>query len=398
MAGFGGWKGNELGAPREILSRADVLEIARDLDYSKGRILDLAESKPWISRISRQAVEERTGAAPRVYRTVMVPEGASIERERVANATMNPVAAVKLSLELPGIVYRPGQVEIREPWILRYEIRPENVIAYVPALIDLAQKAFPDGQLRAMRFKTQRGSSMSVEDAFLEVLERGEDEILAEVSGIRPEILNFGSRHEAIFAQDVLTGRFRSGRVMMEEYKRDMMMAFPDPEEAAREYDRLAAAVRGFFGMESGGSLGSAGQFEVGWYPDRGGRRLAVLDRRTGAELSAVVGKEALAARFSEHLYGGLGSCILEEAGLVGFILRIDVPERWQGQGIGTDLLEEGLRQLKAVGVSAVLLDVYSRYGRHEDLVRFYERHGFVEVPGCAARSAAPAFIMRAAI
>ncbi len=398
MAGFGGWKGNELGAPRETLSRADVLEIARDLDYSKGRILDLAESKPWISRISTEAVEERAGAAPRVYRTVMVPEGASIERERVANTTLNPVAAVKLSLELPGVVYRPGKVEIREPWILRYEIRSENVIAYVPALIELAQKAFPDGQLRAMKFKTQRGASTSVEDTFLEVLERGEEEILAGVSGIRPEILNFGSRHEAIFAQDVLTGRFRGGRATVDEYRREMMMAFPDPEEAAREYDRLAAAVRGFFGMESGSSLGAAGQFEVGWYPDRGGRRLAVLDRRTGAELSAVVGKEALAARFTEHLYGGLGSCILREGSLVGFILRVDVPERWQGQGIGSDLLEEGLRQMKEAGVSAVFLDVYSKYGRHEDLVRFYERHGFVEVPGCATHSAAPAFIMRVAL
>ncbi len=176
------------------------------------------------------------------------------------------------------------------------------------------------------------------------------------------------------------------------------MMAFPDPEHAAREYDRQAASIRGFFCMESGGSLaGSIGRLDVEWYPDRVGKKLVIVHRQTGSELSAVVGKEALAARFGESLYGNLASCILGEAGLVGFIHRIEVPDRWQGQGIGTDLLQEAMREMRDRGVGAVLLDAFPKHkGKGEDLVRFYERHGFVEVPGCGSNPVAPALIMRA--
>jgi hypothetical protein len=145
--------------------KADVLRIARDLDHSKGRILETLERIPELTSASRDLLEQMHGTSIRAFRTLMVPERESVEPEGIVSATLNPLAAVRLAAELPGVRFTSEKVVVRNPTILRYDLPLDRVLAFMPAVIELAAQSWGE-ELETMRFRGVTGPT-TVAQVFL---------------------------------------------------------------------------------------------------------------------------------------------------------------------------------------------------------------------------------------
>jgi len=384
------------------LSEADVLEIARDLDYSKGRLLRLVARKPWLREASRELLEEMFGPSIVVFRTVMLERGEKAAAEGQVSATINPAAAVRVALDTAAVRFTPRGTEIREPVIFRYEIRPERVIAFVPLLVELADSQHGSSVLDSLEFRDARGGTTTVGAVFREVSSRREDEVLADVSGLGREALGLPSRPDASFALDVVEGRFEGGARRVAEERRDFCVVFDDPVEGAREFDRMAEEIRAFFYGGRGAELGAAGPgaLRVRVWEDRGFHLLKIVHAPSAGCLEAKWGPAgAMAERMGAGVYRNLSECMRAAGGDVGYIGLVSVPGRWQGQGVGSEMMRAALGAMASRGVVEVFLDALPMGTATVDqVVSFYERHGFVHSPACDDLVGTRSHIMRARI
>lgn len=67
------------------------------------------------------------------------------------------------------------------------------------------------------------------------------------------------------------------------------------------------------------------------------------------------------------------------EGKLVGYIRNIRVVGEMRGRGLGGQMLDAAVEAMRHAGVRRVFLHATPERGKSEDLVRFYERHGFAE-------------------
>jgi ribosomal protein S18 acetylase RimI-like enzyme len=106
---------------------------------------------------------------------------------------------------------------------------------------------------------------------------------------------------------------------------------------------------------------------------------------------------EDMAASFERIMLQKLAGQVRHAGAGAGYIQKISVPAWWQGQGIGSSLLTEALRVMEKSGIHEVYLDAYPVESRRfDDLVCFYERHGFRTAPECADDHYPEPFIMKA--
>lgn len=384
------------------LSQADALEIARDLDYSKGRILKLVGRKPWLREASQALLEEMFGPSAVVFRTLMLQRGEKPAAEGRVSATINPAAAVRVALDTAAVRFTSRGTEIREPVIFRYEIQPERVLAFVPLLIELLDSQHGSGALDSLEFQDARGGPTTVGAVLREVSSRREDEVLVDVSGLEARALELPSRPTASFALDVVEGRFAGGAQRVAEERRDFCVVFDDPVEGAREFERMADEIRTFFYGGRGPALGTSGSrtLNVRAWEEKGFRMLKIVHVPSAGYLEAKAGPaEAMAQRMSAGVYRNLGECIRAAGGDVGYIGLINVPRRWQGQGVGSEMMREALTTMAAQGVVEVFLDALPMgTATLDQVVSFYERHGFVHSPQCDDLVGTSSYIMRARI
>ncbi len=127
-------------------------------------------------------------------------------------------------------------------------------------------------------------------------------------------------------------------------------------------------------------------------------RKIRIEHGSTRSRLHGFVGASAdMAIRMERVLFWNLGRQIRESGLPTGWIQQVEVPERWQGQGIGSSLIEEAIRTMEAAGIQEVYLDACpADRNRFNDLVSFYERHGFLAAPDCGEDQYPPPFIMKA--
>lgn len=127
-------------------------------------------------------------------------------------------------------------------------------------------------------------------------------------------------------------------------------------------------------------------------------QKIEIEHRPTRALLYGFMGpSDQMSARFMRVLFVNLARRVTLSGVAAGFIQKIEVPERWQRQGIGSSLLEEVFRRMQGAGIQDVYLDVCpSDESRFQELRSFYERHGFLDAPDCTEDQYPPPFIMKA--
>ncbi len=96
--------------------------------------------------------------------------------------------------------------------------------------------------------------------------------------------------------------------------------------------------------------------------------------------LAAVYGPSRVVADYLNEQGFRLLALHLPSRKKIGYISGMEVAEEARGRGIGSEMMGLALAAMAKLGVSEVYLHAQPEYGRREDLMRFYQRHGFVYI------------------
>lgn len=209
------------------LSLADVRYLASQLRHKTGLGLPvLLEKHPWIKDYSQEVVQEIYGDAFPVWRYLTVTKDQKIDPEGIVPTTGNPIWALGEIYSAAGAYWKgpafASEFVTLEHAMLRYEITPERVVVYVPAVIHIAMDTFGE---TLQKWKATHGEyGMSLEKVFTKILyENQEEEIVADLSGLTPEVMDFRIRDDKAWWWD---------KSLVQDIVHEMA---PSPEDYAEE-------------------------------------------------------------------------------------------------------------------------------------------------------------------
>ena len=167
----------------------------------------------------------------------------SLRHDTIVSTTLDWRIAHGISADFPLLM---GTDTVTPPRIhlLRYDVAVDRVVAYVPLLANLALETLDPGA--ATRKITGRHGDRLPIQVCLDAARR-EQEVIADVSGLAPEVLAFETdlKGKDFYHSigDIQTGRFQTGKQYLDAYRSQDYGRLADSDE---EWDQHAVAVRHF--------------------------------------------------------------------------------------------------------------------------------------------------------
>jgi hypothetical protein len=194
------------------LSKKDAMLVLREIETGRGGIAELAEKNPYLRDLSQDWIRDNIGEKVPLFRAVGVPEGETFREEGIVSGTTDWGVALRLAQDFPTIFSKDKTIHVN-PHLVRYDIPVDRVLAYVPALVDMAVKTLGKEFVDKKRIVGRRYYSLiSLHD----VVEAGqtEKEVVADVSDIDPQVLKFSNnvtgRKMLAMVRDVGTGKYEN--------------------------------------------------------------------------------------------------------------------------------------------------------------------------------------------
>lgn len=229
----------------EAVSKRAVRLIAQELDTGRSRMSEVPRK---VRDASRASLPDKVT----VWRSVALhSENPEIRPETgVVSTTRNPRVAMNMATNYPVLMGKDKFIAPK-PAILRYEVPRDRVHAYVPGMIDQARAEHGD-ELKKMKITGRRSyQRMSVHDVFDQT--HREDEVLADVSGLTPEVLHFHGGEQVADQEhmhaihDLVQGRAQGTGAEYIADRKKYGTYFRDEPKAAQEYDDFFKKARHHF-------------------------------------------------------------------------------------------------------------------------------------------------------
>jgi hypothetical protein len=218
------------------LTRADALDVVRDIETGRGRIAALARKRAWIRRAARELLEEGHGDRLVLWRAVSAVGG--LRPDAAVSTSLDPGVAFGIAADFP-LLLGGDRTVVPRPVVLRYEVPVALALAHVPSLYRAAAAVLGEGA----RIRDRHGAPLSVA-ALAEAVER-EREVVADVAGVAPAVLELGAGwFDKLVVADVVEGRFSTGAELVARHNATSGMKLSADSAAAA--DALAAGVSAF--------------------------------------------------------------------------------------------------------------------------------------------------------
>lgn len=222
---------------RAKIRAVDARKVVEELVTARGRMLDIAEEYPWLIEESQQALADKCRNPVPCFRALTIPKDESLRREQVVSTTLRPAYALRLATDAPGLVFaRDKTIELQNT-TLRYDVPVEDTLLYVPSVIDWILREQPN-VVRRMNVEMRGGDVWKGIDVVNEIVDRREEEVIADVSGVEPEALVWPShvsgRRDLHVALSVAMGRYRGPEPEMRGH------AYMDPQSVAEHIKQVA--------------------------------------------------------------------------------------------------------------------------------------------------------------
>lgn len=175
-------------ANTQKLPLSDVRELVHSIEAGSPLDRELLEKHPWITIYSQDTVREIYGDRFSVWTFETLPVNADVLKNETKMVTTNPR---RMWIEMSdhrsfswGLTNK--NVE-REQVILKYEMTPERVIAYMPLLIEIILDTYGEN---LKRWKSKYGKSL---DRVLtrSLYETEEEKMVVGVNGLEPVLMDF---------------------------------------------------------------------------------------------------------------------------------------------------------------------------------------------------------------
>lgn len=177
-----------LGADIRKLPLADVRKIASDIQNGFPIQREILEKHPWIQGYSQEVVREIYGDRFPVWNFQTLGVFTPPWVGAIQPVTTNPKRMFIQMQGHPTFIWGfTSKTVSQEQIVMRYEITPERVVVYVPALIHAIMDMWGDS-LRHWKAEYRKGLHKVFERS---LYEHEDEQILADLSGLEPSIMDF---------------------------------------------------------------------------------------------------------------------------------------------------------------------------------------------------------------
>lgn len=225
------------------LTKSFIKLLASELVTGRGNIAKFCELNPYICGYSTNILYQNLGHRIKVFRIVMLYGDKQLREENIVSASLDPRAILRIARKMPGLLRtRDWDLIIGIPYLLRYDIDITRVIAWVPALIQLAYDNFSKDELEKIRVKTHASEYQSVNEIFSEVY--NENEVIVDVSGLRPSfVLGAQYTDDQIMIEGIISGEYES----LDDFLKDNPSRwYKDMDAERKKFDQLYDNVMEF--------------------------------------------------------------------------------------------------------------------------------------------------------
>ncbi|RLD65623.1 MAG: hypothetical protein DRI98_14550, partial [Bacteroidetes bacterium] len=238
---------------RDRLSMADAISIVREIETGRGGIAELMEKKPALKEMSQAKLRGEYGDVVPLFRVISVPEGKEIRDEGIVSTSTDWNVAFHMGRNHAGVVMTRDSFLTMRTVLLRYDTPVEQCLADVGMLLEMVLESLGGHEkIGGQRIKGRRsGEGIEVSHVIQEGMK--EDEVIADVSGIEPVVLDFDRKKELDMVRGMGAGEFDSPDEYMQQ--RDATKGTneffpPDEQEQIKSmYARRAPDVKRFLGM-----------------------------------------------------------------------------------------------------------------------------------------------------
>lgn len=167
------------------LSFGDAKQIVADLDTGRGRIADVARRNPWLREMCVATAKRELGQRIIVYRAISVTD--QLRPDAIASTTLDPKVAVSILMDAPGMIWHGNKTILPTRTLLRYEISPEDVVVWVPAILPAVRDVI--GARGNHTVEDRYGERIRIADVLSKHASLDEKEIVADLSARTPTSL-----------------------------------------------------------------------------------------------------------------------------------------------------------------------------------------------------------------
>lgn len=223
---------------REVkLSIQDAREIVKDIETGRGRIAQIMDKKPSLREKMTQGLPPKFDG----WRAVAVLD--ELRSEKTVSLSTDFDVVFNMAMGFPVLM---GQGGIKSPAVtlLHYKVTKKRALAFVPVLMKHAQDVLKG---RVKTVATRSGDRVSFD--VITKTANDEDEVIADVSGLKPKKIVFGQssdgRIDMEMLKDIRNGKYRNPEQYLKRIQSVLTNWFPyDPmgktpeerEEALKEY------------------------------------------------------------------------------------------------------------------------------------------------------------------
>jgi hypothetical protein len=209
------------------------------LESARGQLGEVLRLNPWLVGISQEAAREHLGARFSVYRAVTVTD--SLRADAIASTSLDWQVAFRILDEAPGVVWHGSNMIRTKEVLLHYEIDPAHVVLWVPVVLDFVHAAVQGKEKR--RIEARDGSQVSIESVLASIADLNEQEIVADLTGLKPQVLDFDNTAAGGEVKDLFRV-FMTGSVpqtVTAEWLTAQHYRLLSPESAREHLDRFRA-------------------------------------------------------------------------------------------------------------------------------------------------------------
>lgn len=237
------------------LSMANAIDIVREIETGRGGIAELVGRKPALTEMSQEKLRAEYGDVVPLFRAITVPEGKEIRDEGIVSTSTDWNVAFHMGRDHAGVVMTRDSFLTMRTVLLRYDTPIERCLADVNMLLEMVVDSLGGFErIGSQRIRGRRsGDGIEVSHIIQEGLK--EDEVIADVSGIEPVILDFDRKKELDMVRGMGAGEFDSPDEYMQhrdDTKGTNEFFPPDEQEQIKAmYAKRAPDVKRFLGQTS---------------------------------------------------------------------------------------------------------------------------------------------------
>lgn len=222
------------------LSFMDAKKFLKNIEFGQGGMQEIANDNTWLVEACQNEFQRKYGNNVSVYRALTLT--GDVRSDKIVSTTLDWGVAYKIMEMAPGVVFGDNKSMQLSHAILHYRINPDHVRIYVPYALEYVKKTV--GKRSNHSIEDRNGDKVKISSIYDFLKDGGEQEVVADVSGLRPKIIEFKTSVKHIPKRkvfyDVMSGKLSRNNISeYVENEKKFYSGFFDEEIVMKYIDEI---------------------------------------------------------------------------------------------------------------------------------------------------------------